>query len=303
MTIIPPYLKPGDTIGITCPAGYMAAEKAAACISQLQDWGYEVMVGKTLGSNSSNYFSGTDDERLDELQAMMDDKNIRAILFGRGGYGMGRIIDKLDFKKFKKNPKWIAGFSDITVLHSHLFSNYNIASIHGPMAGAFNLDGASDEYIRSLHNALTGKKANYSCAPYAFNKKGKAAGKLTGGNLALLAHIVGTASDVDTKNAILFIEDIGEYLYNADRMLYQLKRSGKFDKIKGLVIGGFTDMKDTERPFGKSIEEIINEIIAEYDFPVCYHFPVSHSRENYALKIGVEYQLKITSDKTILKET
>ena len=250
MIKIPPYLKKGDTIGITCPAGYMAAEKAQTCISTLQSWGFEVMVGKTLGSKSKNYFSGTDEERRNEMQAMLDDENINAILCGRGGYGVGRIIDQLDFTKFKKKPKWIIGFSDVTVLHSHLFTKIKVASLHAPMAAAFN-DG-ENEFIKSLHKAITGKKAKYSCAAHPFNKPGTATGELVGGNLSLLAHLTGTASDINTKNKILFLEDIGEQIYNIDRMLYQLKRSGKLDKLAGLIIGGFTDMKDTERPFGKT---------------------------------------------------
>jgi muramoyltetrapeptide carboxypeptidase len=298
--IIPPYLKKGDTIAITCPAGYMAAAKAATCIHTLQQWGYEVMVGKTLGSNSKNYFSGTDEERLDELQAMLDDRSINAILFGRGGYGMGRIIDKLDLKKFKKHPKWLIGFSDITVLHTHLFSKYNIASIHAPMAAAFN-DG-ENEYTRSLRNALEGEKNVYKTEPHPFNKKGEASGVLIGGNLALLANVIGTPSDFDTKNKILFIEDTGEYIYNLDRMLYQLKRSGKLENLSGLIIGGFTDMKDTDRPFGKTVYEAIADMLAEFNYPVAYGFPVSHGTENYALKIGVPYTLKVTKSKTLLTE-
>ena len=298
--ILPPYLKKGDTIAITCPAGYMAVEKAAACISTLQSWGYEVMVGKTLGSNSTNYFSGTDEERLDELQAMLDDRSINAILFGRGGYGMGRIIDKLNFKKFSKHPKWLIGFSDITVLHMHLLHKYNIASMHAPMAGAFN-DG-ENEFIVSLRNAISGKKNIYKAAPHPFNKKGEATGTLVGGNLALLANVIGTASDFETKKKIFFIEDIGEYIYNLDRMLYQLKRSGKFNKAAGLIFGGFTDMKDTERPFGKTVDEVLQEIIADYDFPVCFNFPVSHGKENVALKIGATYNLKVTDKKVVLQE-
>ena len=300
MIIIPPYLKKGDTIAITCPAGYMAAAKAATCIHTLQQWGYEVMVGKTLGSGSKNYFSGTDEERLDELQAMLDDKSINAILFGRGGYGMGRIIDRLDFKKFRKHPKWLIGFSDITVLHTHLFNKYNIASMHAPMAAAFN-DG-ENEYTRSLHNALEGEKNVYTTEPHPFNKKGEVSGILIGGNLALLANLIGTPSDFDTKNKILFIEDTGEYIYNLDRMLHQLKRSGKFHKPAAIVFGGFTDMKDTERPFGKTTDEVLKEITETFNFPVCFNFPVSHGKENVALKIGGLYHLKVTARKTILKE-
>lgn len=300
MIKIPSYLKKGDTIGITCPAGYMAKEKAEVCIATLQSWGYQVMVGKTLGSDAKNYFSGTDDERRDELQAMLDDDSINAILFGRGGYGLGRIIDALDFTKFKKHPKWIIGFSDITVLHSHLYSNFKIASLHAPMAAAFN--EGPNEFIQSLQKTLAGKKANYKCAPHSFNRTGTITGELVGGNLCLLAHLTGTASDINTKNKILFIEDIGELIYNVDRMLYQLKRSGKFKNLAGLIVGGFTDMKDTDRPFGKNVLEVIRDIVAEYNFPVCFNFPVSHRKENYALKVGGKYQLAISNKQTKLTE-
>ncbi len=299
---IPPYLKKGDTIGITCPAGYMAAEKAQTCIETLQQWGYQVMVGKTLGSNSQNYFSGTDEERLDELQAMMDDKSINAILFGRGGYGTGRIIDKLDFTKFKKNPKWLVGFSDITILHCHLFNKYKIASLHAPMAAAFNDGEAENEFILSLKKAIEGKKANYKCASHLFNQTGVASGKLVGGNLALLANSIGTPSEPDTKNCLLFIEDIGEYIYSADRMLWQLKRAGKLSKAAGIIFGGFTDMKDTERPFGSTIHDVLAEAVADLNIPVCFDFPVSHNKENYALKVGIKYELNVGKKNIRLKE-
>lgn len=300
MIKIPPYLRKGDTIGITCPAGYMAAEKAQACIKTLQSWGFDAMVGKTLGSNSTNYFSGTDEERRDELQAMLDDENINAILFGRGGYGMGRIIDGLDFTKFKKKPKWVIGYSDITVLHAHLYTKIKVASLHAPMAAAFN--EGENEFIKSLHNAIKGKKAKYSCTQHPFNKLGNTTAELVGGNLTLLANITGTPSDINTKNKILFIEDIGEQIYSIDRMLYQLKRSGKLANLAGLIIGGFTDIKDTERPFGKTVYEAIADIFAEYDYPVAYGFPVSHGTENYALKTGVDYTLKVGKAKTQLTE-
>jgi muramoyltetrapeptide carboxypeptidase len=302
MIKIPPYLKKGATIGITCPAGYMAKEKAETCITILQQWGYQVMVGKTLGSNSDNYFSATDEDRKDELQAMLDDENINTILCGRGGYGVGRIIDALDFTKFKKKPKWIIGFSDITVLHSHIYSNLKIATLHAPMAAAFNDEGFKNEFVQSLQKALAGKKAKYTCAAHAFNKTGTATGELVGGNLSLLAHLTGTASDINTKNKILFIEDIGEYIYSIDRMLYQLKRSGKLKNLAGLIIGGFTDMKDTERPFGKTVQEVLAAIIAEYNYPVCFNFPISHGKENYALKVGCKYVLTVTKKLVRLSE-
>ncbi len=300
MITIPPYLKKGSTLGITCPAGYMAADKAEKCIATLQKWGFEVMVGKTLGSNSNNYFSDTDENRRDELQAMLDDKNIDAILFGRGGYGVGRIIDQLNFTKFKKNPKWIIGFSDITILHNHLYSKIKLASLHAPMAAAFN--EGENEYILSLKKALTGKKALYKIAAHFLNTKGNCTGQLVGGNLTLLVNCIGTPSDIDTKSKILFIEDIGEQIYAIDRMMYQLKRSGKLQHLAGLVIGGFTDMKDTDRPFGKTVYEAIADMVAEYDYPICFNFPVSHSTENYALKIGIAYKLDVKKSTVTLKE-
>ena len=293
MIKIPPYLKKGDTIGITCPAGYMAKEKAQACIETLQQWGFEVMVGKTLGSSSTNYFSGTDEERLNELQAMLDNGQINAILFARGGYGVGRIIEQLNFTQFKKKPKWLIGYSDITVLHAHIYSNYKIATLHSPMAAAFNDGENKNEFIASLYKAITGKKAKYKCAAHAFNKQGTAAGELVGGNLSLLSHLIGTSSDINTDNKIFFIEDIGELIYSTDRLLYQLLRSGKLDKLAGLIIGKFTDVKDTERPFGKTIDEVINDMVKQFDYPVCFNFPVGHTKENYALKVGGTYELKV----------
>jgi muramoyltetrapeptide carboxypeptidase len=302
MVKIPGYLQKGDTIGITCPAGYMAAEKAQTCIDTLHEWGYNVMVGKTLGSASDNYFSGTDEERADELQAMLDDDSIKAILCGRGGYGVGRIIDQLDFEAFRQHPKWLIGFSDITVLHAHIYSNYKIATLHAPMAAAFNDGAAENEFIQSLKNAIEGKKAKYESAIHEFNKRGEAVGELVGGNLTLLSHLIGTSSDIKTKGRILFLEDTGELLYKIDRMMHQLKRSGKLDKLAGLIIGGFTDTSDTERPFGNTVYEIIRDIVKEYDYPVCFGFPVSHEKENYALKIGVGYKLKVGKNKVTLEE-
>lgn len=301
-TIIPPYLERGDTIGIVAPAGFMQIEKMQACIETLDSWGYTVQLGATTHSNSQNYFSGTDDERLNDLQEMLDDRNIKAILCARGGYGTSRIIDRLDFKKLEKHPKWIIGFSDITVLHCHIFSNYKIASLHAPMAAAFNESEFSNPYILSLKDALEGKPAHYECAAQGFNKTGEAKGVLVGGNLSLLAHLTGTDSDIKTKNKILFLEDVGEYLYSVDRLLLQLKRSGKLDHLAGLIIGGFTDNKDTERPFGKSVYDIIYEQVGNYDFPICFGFPVSHEKENYALKIGGKYKLAVTSEVVVLQE-
>jgi muramoyltetrapeptide carboxypeptidase len=298
----PPYLNKGDVIGIVCPSGYMPVEKTSECIRVLnEEWGFQTKAGKTLGT-SFHYFSGTDEERLNDFQQMLDDDEVKAILCARGGYGLSRIVDKIDFRKFKKQPKWIIGYSDVTVLHSHLYSNYYISSIHAPMAAAFNDAGYVNRFVQSLHQALQGKKLKYSCEPHEFNKKGEAIGELVGGNLTLLAHLSGTDSDIKTRGRILFLEDVGEYLYNIDRMMYQLKRSGKLAKLAGLIVGGFTDTKDTERPFGQTAYEIIQDAIKEYDYPVCFGFPVSHEKENYALKIGVGYKLKVGKAKVALEE-
>lgn len=277
-------------------------EKISECIRVInEDWGFTTKVGTTIGQQY-HYFSGTDEERIEDFQHMLDDENVKAILCARGGYGISRIIDKLDFTRFKEIPKWIIGFSDVTVLHSHIYRNYYISTLHAPMANAFNEDGFKNEYVQSLRHALGGKKIKYQVKHHEFNRKGEAIGELVGGNLALLTHLVGTDSDVKTKGRILFIEDVGEYLYNIDRMMYQLKRSGKLDKLAGLIVGGFTDMKDTERPFGQTAYEIIRDAVAEYDYPVCFDFPVSHEKVNYALKIGVGYKLKVGKNKVILEE-
>ena len=298
----PPYLQKGDTIGLVCPAGFIPVEKILECVRVLnEEWGFKTKLGKTIGTEF-NYFSGTDKDRLEDFQQMLDDDEVKAVLCARGGYGVGRFIDQVDFSKFKKNPKWIIGFSDITVLHSHIYRNYYISTLHAPMANAFNDGEYQNEYVQSLRNALEGKKIKYQAATHEFNRRGEAIGELVGGNLALIAHLAGTDSDLKTKGRILFIEDIGEYLYNIDRMMYQLKRSGKLDKLAGLIVGGFSDMKDTEKPFGQTAYEIIKDLVKEYEYPVCYGFPVSHEKENYALKIGVGYKLKVSKTKVLLEE-
>jgi muramoyltetrapeptide carboxypeptidase len=187
-------------------------------------------------------------------------------------------------------------------MHCHLIGACKIASIHGPMAAAFNKSSGSAKNVEALKNVIFGKKINYDCAFHPFNTIGSAEGKLIGGNLALLCNVIGTKSDFDCKNKILFIEDIGEYKYSIDRMLHQLKRSGKFDKLAGLIIGGFTDIKDTERPFGMETNAIIKELLKEYNYPICFEFPISHGKENLAVKIGMNYSFKVTKTKTSLKE-
>jgi muramoyltetrapeptide carboxypeptidase len=299
--IIPPYLQQGDTIGIVCPAGFMPRENFQACIDVLHQWGFRVKLGKTPGSQF-NYFSGTDEERLVDLQSMMDAPDVNAILCARGGYGMSRIIDALNFKKFVKHPKWIIGYSDITVLQAHLFQEYKIATLHAPMAAAFNDGQYQNEFVQSLKNALFGQRSNYTVQAQELNREGKCEGRLVGGNLSLVAHLVGSRSCFNTKNKILFLEDVGEYLYNVDRMMIQLKRAGMLDKLAGLVFGGFTDLKDTTIPFGTTIKDILQQHVREFDYPVCYDFPVSHEKENYALKVGLKHRLTVGTPSVQLTE-
>src|SRR3954464_8918765 len=301
MITIPEYLKHGDTIAVICPSGYMPYENMETCLQVLEQWGFRVKKGKTLGSHF-NYFSGTDEERLSELQQTLDDIEVKAIFCARGGYGLSRIIDKIDFTAFLKNPKWIIGYSDITILHSHIFNNYNIASLHSPMAAAFNDGGNETKYVQSLLEAITGKYLEYHSKPYKFNKQGIATGKLVGGNLCLLAHLIGSLSSLDTKGKILFIEDIGEYIYNIDRLMLQLQRAGKLFDLAGLIVGSFTDMKDTVIPFGASVYDIIYDIVKDYNYPVCFNFPVGHTQENVALKHGIIHSFEVAENGVFLIE-
>ena len=283
--IIPTALQPGDTVGITCPAGFVSYERIAYAVETLQRWGFQVRVGKTVGERTT-YFSGSDEERRDDLQEMLDDTSVKAIIAGRGGYGTSRIIDELDFSGFQKNPKWICGFSDITVLHSHINKNYNIATLHSPMCRAFDADRENSYYVQSLRKALTGEDLHYHFASSDHNKTGTATGELTGGNLAMLAHITGSISQADTKGKILFIEDIGEHLYHIDRLLLNLKRSGQLENLAGMLIGTFTETEDTDRPFGQTLEQIILSKVAGYHFPVAFNVPCGHDTENITLQMG-----------------
>ncbi len=302
MTTNPSYLQKDDTIGLVCRAGYMAVEKIETCVRVLQDWGYRVKVGSTLGKEAVNYFSGTDEERLEDFQQMLDNDEVKAILCARGGYGTSRIIDRLDFKRFTENPKWIIGYSDVTVLLSHIYRNYKITSLHAPMAAAFNDEGYKNEFVLSLKDALEGKKIKYTIDIHELNRKGEAIGELTGGNLSMLTHLIGSSSESKTRGRILFIEDVGEYYYKIDRMMMQLKRAGKLENLAGLIIGGFTDMQDTNLKFGQDVYSLIFDKIKEFDYPVCFNFPVGHQTNNYALKTGAGFKLKVGKNKVVLEE-
>jgi muramoyltetrapeptide carboxypeptidase len=300
MLIIPPYLKENDIIGITCPASKMELSSAQFAAGILNKWGFRVKMGATVGTNYHN-FSATDEERLTDLQQMLDDENIKAILFGRGGYGMVRIIDQLNFTTFIKHPKWICGFSDITILHLHIYQQYHIATMHSMMCSGINPLTEEDEYVESLRLALTGENYAYDFSPHSLSRNGACKGELIGGNLSLLSNVSGTISQPDTRGKILLIEDVGEYRYNIDRMLYNLKRSGWLDGLAGLLVGSFTDSKETDTPFGQTEYEIILDKVKEYNYPVAFGFPAGHQKENFTLKLGIEHELIIKNEKGILK--
>lgn len=292
MANYPPYLKQGSTIGITCPASAVAIEKIEAAKATFEQKGFKVKLGKTIGLTDV-YFSGSDEERRGDLQTMLNDADVDAIMMGRGGYGMSRIIDSLDFTAFNQRPKWICGFSDIVVLHSHVQANYDMPVLHSPMCGAFTEATKDAGHINNFFAAIKGEQLSYTLPPSPYNRTGEATGILTGGNLAILAHLTGSISEVDMDGKILFIEDIGEHLYHIDRMMLNLKRAGKLDKLKGLVVGYFTDIEDTDRPFGQTVQQIICDKVKEYDFPICFNFPAGHEDINYTLTLGMQHKLVV----------
>ncbi|WP_316811860.1 LD-carboxypeptidase [Pedobacter heparinus] len=298
---IPPYLQPGATIGITSPAGYITPEQIQPAVQLLQSWGFKTQIGNTIGKRDFS-LGGTDEERTSDLQQMLDDTNIKAIMCARGGYGAVRVIDKLDFSRFKENPKWIIGFSDITVLHCHLNRQLNIASIHSKMCNSFPSDWSladpvQIETILSIRQVLSGQAVKYTAAPVTANRNGRAEATLIGGNLSIIETLAGSASDIKTDGKILFLEDTGEYLYSIDRMFWNLKRTGKLSNLKGLLIGGFKiKPEDPGDEFGRTIYEIVTEKIKEYDYPVCFDFPVGHQKNNFALKCGTKHILNVDAN-------
>ena len=302
---IPKYLHPGDTIGITSPAGYISAEEIQPAVALMESWGFKVQIGATIGQKDYT-FGGTDEERTADLQQMMDNPAIAAIMCARGGYGLVRIIDQLNFDKIARHPKWIIGFSDITVLHCHMNRKYGMATLHSKMCNSFPSDWTNAEPIQistilSIRQALAGENCRYTAPAVICNRKGRAEGDLVGGNLSIVASLSGTISDLDTKGKILFLEDTGEYLYSVDRMFWNLKRTGKLSHLAGLVIGGFkVKADDPDEIFGKSVYEIIMEKVREYDYPVCFDFPVGHQRNNLALKCGVRHVLTVGTEGTTL---
>jgi muramoyltetrapeptide carboxypeptidase len=300
MVAQPPFLVPGDTIGITCPASPVELKDMVAARQTLTNWGFNVCVGNTVGRHWER-FGGSDAERAGDLQLMLNDPSVKAILFARGGYGAMRMMDKVDWSALKKNPKWLVGYSDITAIHCHVLSTLGMPTIHGDMVNGFKIQ--PDISTISLQKVLTGQRIEYRAPWFDQNRAGQATGMLVGGNISLITAMQGSASDLNTDGKILFLEEVSEYKYTLDRMLMSMKRSGKFNHLAGLIIGGITATKnDSETYFPMSVEEIIKEKVSEFNYPVCFQFPAGHIRENMALKLGVHYNLYTSTGGTILSE-
>ncbi|MCK9203429.1 MAG: LD-carboxypeptidase [Bacteroidales bacterium] len=296
--IQPPYLKKGDKIGIVSPARSITFEEIHPSIRIFQRYGLEVVLGTYVFSRY-HQFAGTDEQRRRDFQQMLDDPSIRAIICSRGGYGAVHIIDQLDFSRFLESPKWIVGYSDVTVLHSHIHRHSGVETLHSTMP-VHMVNGASNKAIETMLNALLGFRISYSFKKPPLSREGTAEGLLVGGNLSILYSLTGTPSDINTSGKILFLEDVDEYLYHIDRMMIQLKRSGKLDKLKGLIIGSMSRMNDNTIPFGKSANEIIAETVKEYKYPVCFDFPAGHIDNNLALILGRKVKLTVGNETELI---
>ena len=290
----PTFLKKGDTVAVVSTARKVKYEELKYAVSLLKKWGLNVVLGKTIGA-SYNQFAGSDKLRTNDFQAQLDNPNVKAIWCAKGGYGTVRIIDKLDFSNFIKQPKWIMGYSDVTVLHSHIH-NLGVETLHAQMPVA--IEDKTQESKNSIKETLFGNPYEITVSSYKNNRLGNASGQLVGGNLSILYSLCGSPSAIDTTGKILFIEDLDEYLYHIDRMMQNLKRNGIFKGLKGLLVGGMTQMHDNTIPFGKKAEEIILETCEEYDFPIVFKFPAGHIPDNRALILGRKILLKANKEKT-----
>ena len=287
--LTPPYLKKGDKVGIVCTARKVDRDDLEEGIALLEACGLEPVLGKTIGASDHQY-GGSDAVRAADLQAMLDDEEINAIWCAKGGYGTVRIIDEINFYKFIKYPKWIIGYSDVTVLHSQIHK-LGFETIHGVMPVGIGRNTAVAK--QTLENAWFGKPVHYHIESAPLNRLGTAKGELVGGNISILYSLCGSHSAIDTTNKILFLEDLDEYLYHVDRMMVNLKRNGMLRNIRGLVVGGLTSMHDNSTPFGKTAQEIVMDAVAEYDYPVCFDFPAGHLKDNRALILGRSASLEV----------
>lgn len=290
----PRSLKSGDTIAIVCTAKSVEKDYIEQATKMLNEWGLNVVTGRHLFEKHFQ-FAGTDEQRLEDFQNTLNDENIQAILCARGGYGTIRIIDNVDFSSFAKNPKWIIGFSDITVLHNHIQTHLGIETLHSTVPIDFEKSLREGEALSTLKEVLFKGEINYNIPSHPLNRPGEAEGIFIGGNLSILHNLTGTNSDIDTKGKILFIEDLCEYAYHVDRMMWNLKKSGKLNQLAGLVVGAFTDIKQGPIPFGNTAYEIILEAVKDYTYPVLFNFPAGHIADNRALIMGRNVKLEVSS--------
>lgn len=288
----PTFLQKGDRVGIVSTARKVTKREIELSILLIERWGLIPVLGETIGLKM-NQFAGDDEVRVSDLQRMLDDPTISAIWCARGGYGTIRVVDLLGLTFFKKKPKWIIGYSDITILHSHIH-NLGIATMHAPMP--IDLHQSSNEAIDAFQEVLFGKQVHYPIPFSKYNRKGKGQGELVGGNLSILYSLCGSQSAMNTNGKILIIEDLDEYLYHIDRMMHNLKRNGMLEGLKGLIVGGMTQLHDNKVPFGKTVEEIILESVNEYEYPVIFDFPMGHVKDNYTLVLGAEVTVEVSED-------
>ena len=295
--MIPSFLRAGDQIHIVSPSGYIQPVFIDGATKLLSSWGLKVTEGKYARTEYGR-FAGTIDERVADLQVALDDPNIKAILCSRGGYGLAQIIDKIDFTSFTKSPKWLIGFSDITILHNAI-ARFGIASVHGVMTKYITELPEESDQIMSFKNLLFGTPSNFSIKSEAENRPGRAVGKLIGGNLSVMMGMRSTPFDLDFHNNILFIEDVGEKPYQIDRMMQSLRLSGVLKQISGLVVGQFSDY-DEDPLMMQSVAEIILAAVSEYDYPVCFNFPAGHVDYNLSFVLGEQAELFVDSDQVRL---
>ncbi len=295
MSEVPAYLKRGDLVLIIATARKTTKELIQPAIDIIEGWNLEVELGPNV-FNAHHQFAGTDEDRMHDLQWAINHKTAKAILLTGGGYGTIRIIDKINFKGIQKNPKWFIGYSDVTVVHNRL-NHLKLASIHGAMAFQFL---KSNEATLTLKKLLFGEKIKYAIPVNKLNRAGLAEAEIVGGNLSILYAVNGSVDEIETKNKILFLEDLDEQLYHIDRMMLQLKRSGKLKYLKGLIVGGMSDMKDNAVPYGKTAEEIIFDAVKEYKYPVCFNFPAGHITNNSAIYLGKNAKLVVEKNKVSL---
>jgi muramoyltetrapeptide carboxypeptidase len=293
--ITPQWLKSGDTVGLVAPASYVKAEELTRFLAILDTWRLKAIQGKNL-FRRKNSFAGNDDQRASDFQQMLDDPSVKAILCARGGYGTIRIVDKLRFDAFRQDPKWIVGCSDITVFHTLMQKNLNTESLHAIMPRHISAGKKDLSSLDSLKNALFGNLVEYHLKPDRHNRAGEASGELVGGNLSVLYSLRGTKLDIDTAGKMLFLEDVGEYLYHIDRMIMNLKMSGKLKNLKGLIVGGMSGMKVSVSGFRKTAYDVILEAVEEYSYPLMFGFPAGHMRPNMALILGREVILRVGRD-------